>query len=184
MKVILSRKGFDTGNGGCASPIMPDGTLLSLPIPTDDQLTYDDISYKGLSYQQLLKQLNPKENYHGCHLDPDLRKDIRLSVPVNWQPAFGQSGSAQGELQNQEVGEGDLFLFFGWFRQVEKTSDAGYCYVPNAPDLHVIYGYLQVEKVLTQADDIAKCEWHPHADFDRHDNRNNALYLARKNPQF
>ena len=37
MKVILSRKGFDSSNGGCPSPILPDGTLLSLPIPTDDR---------------------------------------------------------------------------------------------------------------------------------------------------
>ena len=33
MKLILSRKGFDSGAGGCASAITPDGTLLSLPIP-------------------------------------------------------------------------------------------------------------------------------------------------------
>ncbi|MBO4456467.1 MAG: hypothetical protein J5802_01965 [Butyrivibrio sp.] len=36
MKIILSRKGFDSTNGGCASPIMPDGTLLSMPIPSDE----------------------------------------------------------------------------------------------------------------------------------------------------
>ena len=34
MKVILSRKGFDSSYGGTASPILPDGTLLSLPIPS------------------------------------------------------------------------------------------------------------------------------------------------------
>jgi len=33
MKIILSRKGFDSKNGGIASPILPDGALLSLPIP-------------------------------------------------------------------------------------------------------------------------------------------------------
>ena len=34
MKVILSRKGFDSQYGGMPSPILPDGTLLSLPIPS------------------------------------------------------------------------------------------------------------------------------------------------------
>ena len=36
MKLILSRKGFDSSCGEQASPIMPDGTLLSLPIPDDE----------------------------------------------------------------------------------------------------------------------------------------------------
>jgi hypothetical protein len=34
MKVILSRKGFDSGYGGIPSPVLPDGTMLSLPIPS------------------------------------------------------------------------------------------------------------------------------------------------------
>ena len=33
MKVILSRKGFDSSNGGYPSPIFPDGQITSLPIP-------------------------------------------------------------------------------------------------------------------------------------------------------
>ncbi len=37
MKVVLSRKGFDSANGGIPSPIMPDGTMLSLPIPLKDE---------------------------------------------------------------------------------------------------------------------------------------------------
>ena len=48
MKVILSRKGFDSMNGSCPSPIMPDGTLLSMPIPSDDEANYDDLYYNGI----------------------------------------------------------------------------------------------------------------------------------------
>lgn len=33
MKVVLSRKGMDSAAGGIPSPILPDGTLLSFPIP-------------------------------------------------------------------------------------------------------------------------------------------------------
>jgi len=184
MKIILSRKGFDTANGGCASPYMPDGTLLSLPIPSDDNVTYADFAYNGLSYDRLLKQLNPKKEYHACHIDPDIRKDIWLTTPDDWQPAFGQIDSAQGQLRNQGVGAGDLFLFFGWFRQVQQIADGSICFVPGAPNIHVIYGYLQVERVLTQSDDVVKYGWHPHSDISRRDNKNNAIYLARKTLSF
>ena len=184
MKIILSRKGFDNANGGCASPHMPDGTLLSLPIPSDDKTTYADFAYKNLPYDRLLKHLNPNVDYHSCHIDPDIRKDIWLIVPDEWQPAFGQINAAQGYLRNQGVGEGDLFLFFGWFRQVQQTLDGGYRFISNAPNLHVIYGYLQVERVLKQPDDISRYEWHPHADCNRRDNKTNTLYLARKTLSF
>ena len=48
MKIILSRKGFDSSNGGCPSPIMPDGTLLSMPIPTDDDVFFSDVAWNNL----------------------------------------------------------------------------------------------------------------------------------------
>ena len=56
MKIILSRKGFDSSWGGCPSPVLPDGTMLSMPIPTneDNRLRYEDIRFikvgKGLHY--------------------------------------------------------------------------------------------------------------------------------------
>ena len=45
MKIILSRKGFDSANGGIVSPIMEDGTLVSFPIPADedDNGNFDDL---------------------------------------------------------------------------------------------------------------------------------------------
>jgi hypothetical protein len=33
--LILSRKGFDSGFGGRPSPVLPDGRMVSLPIPED-----------------------------------------------------------------------------------------------------------------------------------------------------
>ena len=44
MKVILSRKGFDSQYGGMPSPILPDGTLLSLPIPSKTDM---ETKYRG-----------------------------------------------------------------------------------------------------------------------------------------
>ncbi len=100
MKIILSRKGFDTTSGGCPSPILPDGTLLSLPIPDEEDIKYSDLQYNGFSYDRILTGLNPGAVYSGCHLDPDIREGVRI-VPVdNWRPAFGQTGSALGILRN------------------------------------------------------------------------------------
>lgn len=39
-RLVLSRKGFDSGYGGMPSPILPDGRLQPLPIPVD----HDDAS--------------------------------------------------------------------------------------------------------------------------------------------
>ena len=103
MKIILSRKGFDSSNGGSPSPIMPDGSLLSMPIPSDNSARYTDLHYHGLSYSDLLHQLNPKFVYDHCHVDPDIREDVWAGRIPNWKPAFGQVNSAQGVLMNAGV---------------------------------------------------------------------------------
>ena len=181
MKVILSRKGFDSSNGGCPSPILPDGTLLSLPIPTDDRDTYEDLSWKGVNYADLLRQLRPGKAFSHCHVDPDLRPGLRSAAVEGWKPAFGQAGSAQGVMANAGVEKGDLILFFGWFRYVEQ-GPKGYRFARkcedflHCADLHVIYGYLQIGEILTDPEVIAKYTWHPHAS-ERFRNRSNALYL-------
>ena len=61
MKIILSRKGFDSGNGGQPSPILPDGTLLSMPIPSNDSdNTYSTIMWNGMSYYEIIRSLKPR----------------------------------------------------------------------------------------------------------------------------
>ncbi|HZT99503.1 MAG TPA: hypothetical protein VFA10_07585, partial [Ktedonobacteraceae bacterium] len=84
--------------------------------------------------------------------------------PPNWRPIFGQAGAAEMHLQNQGVKEGDVFLFYGWFRQIELISGK-YRYVRNAPDLHVIFGWLQIERRIPVASIAEIPEWawgHPH----------------------
>jgi hypothetical protein len=45
MRIIFSRKGFDSSSGGVPSPIFPDGRMLSLPIPDRlSRIAYADIS--------------------------------------------------------------------------------------------------------------------------------------------
>lgn len=181
MKVILSRKGFDSSYGRTASPILPDGTLLSLPIPSKTEtLRFTDLHYNSWSYYDVIKVLRPaskiKKKYT-CHLDPDIRKEVMPRTGV-WQPAFGQEGAALSHLQNQGVGVGDLFLFYGWFRRTE-LSDGRLRYVQRAPDLHIIYGYLQIGDVITHEEDVP--EWlvgHPHNTAERWRRGRNAIYVA------
>ncbi len=60
MKIILSRKGFDSSSGKQANPIMPDGTLLSLPIPDEeDTNTFSSLQWEGSSYFDIIHSLNP-----------------------------------------------------------------------------------------------------------------------------
>ena len=179
MKIILSRKGFDSSNGGYPSPIMPDGTLLSMPIPTDDRTTYSDICWDGMTYAEILKHLCPNKDYNRCHVDPDIR-DNRIDRKDDWRPAFGQIGAAQGILKNAGVEKGDIFLFFGWFRRVEKTND-GYRYVSRRKgdfyehaEMQVIFGYMQIGDIITDSEKIAEYYWHPHAAYA---STGNTLYI-------
>ena len=190
MKVILSRKGFDSSNGGCASPIMPDGTLLSMPIPSDDTDSFSDLHWNGVTYSDLLSDLCPNKTYPGCHVDPDIRENNRVKPIENWVPAFGQMGAAQGLLKNAGVERGDIFLFFGWFRQVEKT-EKGYRFIRRKrgdfysyADLNVIYGYMQIGDILTEPARISKYSWHPHASKDHLAISSNALYLPTNTLSF
>ena len=144
-KLVLSRKGFDSANGGIASPILPDGRLLSLPIPSDnDAHAIQDLRCDGVDVSQLVCDLIGKD-WRGrkVHLDPDLTRDF-VERPGHWHPAFGQTGAAQGHLMKHGLGVGDVFLFYGWFRQVAVTNGR-YRFARGAPDLHVIFGWLQVE---------------------------------------
>lgn len=188
MKIILSRKGFDSSNGGCASPIFPDGRLVSLPIPASNAPTnFSDVSFDGLSVGQVVTDLS-KGNVlpdSPTHLDPDL-SDETLPRQEGWLPAFGQTGAAQAHLNSQGVEVGDLFLFFGWFRRVEKNARGMWQFVAGAPDCHVIFGWLQVGEILRVgtntrefADSYPWLAQHPHLNGERSDS--NTIYVASQN---
>ncbi|MBU1004624.1 MAG: hypothetical protein KJ561_02240 [Nanoarchaeota archaeon] len=192
MKVILSRKGFDSKNGGYASPILPDGRLISLPIPVDDKVKYSELRLdNNQSYFDLMKPLRPKIKYGKekyeltkgteCHLDPDIYANI-IERKKEWKPCFGQIDNAQSHLDNQGVKAGDLFLFFGWFRQTILKNER-LCFDKSAPDLHILFGYLQIGEKIQVNNKTAIPEWmkyHPHAmDEDRRKNATNTIYVAR-----
>src|SRR4051812_1838264 len=106
MKVVLSKKGFDSEvSPRHPSPILPDGEILPLPIPEPKQspgdvgVPFDEIrATDDLSIGDVLDQLG----YCGvgrqrrAHLDPDLCESAVVRAP-GWRPLFGTdstSGSA------------------------------------------------------------------------------------------
>lgn len=183
MKIILSRKGFDSKAGGVPNPILPDGTLLSLPIPAKiDNLTYHNLNYEGVTYSEILAQLKPKDlkiRDWNCHLDPDIRPEAHQNLPQNWIAGFGQINQSQSYLRNQNVGIGDLFLFFGWFKQTEgNLHDGTLRYVKGVPDQQILYGYLQIGELVSEQNILKeKYLWHPHAHVERAKQQTNMLYL-------
>jgi hypothetical protein len=182
MKIVLSRKGFDSSVGGHASPILPDRTMVSLPIPsTLDRLDYESLHLSdGRTYRALIDELNARARIDGkgAHLDPDLVRDVRPRRD-GWRAAFGQTGAAAGHLRNQRVTVGDLFLFYGWFRHT-TTADGRLRFV-RGDGMHVVYGYLEVGEVLCTERCRRVPSWlrdHPHVLPQRAASTNNTIYVA------
>lgn len=186
-KLILSRKGFDSSYGGMPSPILPDGRLLPLPIPSrHDAFKLGDLNTRGFDLAPLLADLSKAAHSPAStvHMDPDLDRAPQLRLP-GWRPALGQTGAAQSHLCAQAVGHGDVFLFFGWFRQVERLA-GGWRFARGAPNLHVLFGWLEIEEMLPIVERRAEClerhPWiadHPHvANPGHYTDSRNTLYVA------
>ena len=173
MKLILSRKGFDSAAGGIPSPIFsgPSNRMISFPIPGRSRTRYCDIDVdvgggESCSMGHLVHVLSKGKAHSGwpMHLDPDLDRKA-LTRHEHWRPLFGQAGAAQTHLEKQGVDVGDLFLFFGWFREVESHHET-WRYVPGAPDKHVLFGWLQIGEIVPVDERIKeRLPWaleHPH----------------------
>lgn len=148
MKIVFSRKGFDSGSGGGPSPIV-DGRALSLPIPEQRGRGGPTYSNRKMGGHVRRASRGKVQSWHRMHNDPMFGKK-------GWA-ALGQHGAAQTHLERQGVGAGDLFLFFGLF-----------CEEGGAPH-HRFFGYLYVSELVK----LAECDaatrksfsdvGHPHA---------------------
>ncbi len=223
MKVILSRKGFDSCYGGYPSPILPDGRMISLPIPSsEDSICYKDLKIQNKNLYELMRELfdpkdrKPKIKINGkwvelteqttCHLDPDIYHFL-IDRDKEWTPLFGQCKAAQSHLENKNVTEGDLFLFFGSFRKTkydrENESDGEgeglgakfrktkyvrgnrgkLVFDPEDREKHIIFGYFQIGKIVKVSEETKLPKWmlyHPHTIKKRRNVKNNTIYVARK----
>jgi len=186
MKIILSRKGFDSTSGGVPSPIFEDGTMLSLPIPRKSDVSYGELRNpfndgKFRNLGELVEQLTNYRMSQDCraHLDPDLNPAM-IERAAGWRGIFGQNGGFETTLEN--VGRGDLFLFFGLFQKVCRNSRHGRYQYDGKTQMHVIHGWLMVEEKYRIPEDMDRIlEWakyHPHVRFRDIEDRPNAIYIA------
>ena len=155
--------------------------MLSLPIPDkQSHISYEEIGgCDSATMGELVEQLASMPRMYRAHLDPDLS---RQSIPRlnGWRPIFGQVGSAEGHLRNQNVGRGDVFLFFGLFRRIEENPK-GWRYVREANPMHVLFGWLQVaERIPVSSWPLAErwASYHPH--FARSSHPSNVIYTSGK----
>jgi hypothetical protein len=157
--------------------------MVSLPIPDkQSSIRYQDIRWQEYNLGSLVSNLIGVQipASHFAHLDPDLNSES-LSRHPEWRPIFGQTGAAQGHLQNNGVQAEDIFLFFGLFRNV--INNAGkLSWDRRSQPRHVVWGWLQIDEVLkVDGCDLSKYGWaeyHPH--FHRDSEANNTLYVARR----
>lgn len=180
--IILSRKGFDSSAGGAANWLYQ-GQLYPIPIPQ----AYSGVTYKELhfndthSYYDVMKDLGITQFSEG-HLDPDIDHKTRQPRPAGWKPIFGQHAAALSHLNQRQVGLHDLFLFFGWFKEIEQVNGK-FRYKKDAQDLHIIWGYLEVDEIvdLSTQRPYEWMKYHAHhvfADDYQHGNLN-SIYVAK-----
>jgi Nucleotide modification associated domain 3 len=189
MKIILSRKGFDSTSGGVPSPIFEDGTMISLPIPRKSDVSYGELKNpcnngKFRSLGELVEQLTNYRMSEHCraHLDPDLNPAMMQRLP-NWRGIFGQNEKAEETLKN--VRPGDLFLFFGLFqiqRVLRNRENGRYEHDSSQPEMHVIHGWLMVEEKYRIPEDMERiptwAKYHPHITFRDIEKSPNVIYIA------
>lgn len=184
MKIILSRKGFDSASGGCPSPILPDGRLRSLPIP-DCRSTVrytsiyaDDYYPTGDIVESLTRRKISASSR--AHLDPDI-DPLSKKRDSKWRGVFGQCGASQSHLEKQNVNVGDIFLFFGLYRQTVE-NECGLTFSKDSHNTHVLWGWMQIDKIIridgSIQDSLAWCYDHPHVYYPLRNN--NVVYIASK----
>jgi Nucleotide modification associated domain 3 len=177
--------------------------MISLPIPEHNSshrskqsskscphrhVTYNDLSLRHgervakLAFQLSKRKIRPSD----CvHLDPDIRRELRDPRSTKLPLTFGQDGSPQTELR--DLRDGDLFLFFGWFRDACEFASDSYCFAREGPDVHAIWGWLQVGQRLELKSDMSMARkvanHHPHVSHPEL-RENNFLYVASETLSF
>lgn len=106
MKIILSRKGFDSQFGGEGNPILPDGTLLSFPIPSmkyTSKLLYDGKPYEPTQYKDLQIPRNIQDSLLEIGIEGIITyKDLMLHLGIEEIKDKHGSESLSYSLLSQE----------------------------------------------------------------------------------
>lgn len=209
MRVILSRKGLDSGNCTVSNLVVEDENgqtkIIMIPIPYNpnskfkpDKDTYDNIKYSdnekinNAIKNYLEKDADIKKN-HPCHADPNLsftfHNDISKTNKAKFRGAIGQNGAAQGHLKKNKIKENDIFIFFGRFTFAKMENRE---LVLKGKDKHLMFGYLQIGEIIETSNlkktrdeyetDYPWIKYHPHWDEEKYrDIKENCIYVANKN---
>lgn len=91
MKLILSRKGFDSSYGGVPSPVLDDGRMWSVPIPLAAGASTAGYSLDELRLSDIVSDLtNGRIGADSTvHADPALHRSAAPRAP-GWRPDVGQ----------------------------------------------------------------------------------------------
>lgn len=193
-RIVLSRKGSDSKYGGKSS-LRIETTLVSLPIPEYLKCATErckgHVSYRDLAEQPPIGSLADHLSAwvtrdSEVHLDPDIRPQLRRPGDNCQWLLFGQEGAAQAHLQNQQIGNNSLFLFFGWFQECEYRREK---LKRIGPDEHVIWGWFQVRDSFpvnsdAEAENVSWAKHHPHVSHWRRYAGQNRLYRANDRLSF
>jgi len=189
MKIIFSRKGADSAYWGTASPVLNfNGSMIPVFIPIPERFSSPEFwqsSEIDLNYGTK-KKLSDFIGNIKVHFDP-------MIFEINGQVRgfLGQCHAAASHLSKNRIKEGDVFLFFGWY----KSSDLKRLY-PSG--FHAIFGYLEVAEVidLKSSEGLARAKLifetfkkeHPHIVYARlgyrNCRKNNLLFVAKKSLSF
>ena len=183
-KIILSRKGYDDQYGGKPSVILPDGTMLSFPIPVSEKesgIQSSEIKFGNKPLSEIFTELGHANSSLNHHVDPDIYQLAGNTL----MGAFGQAGAATSHLDNLGVSEGDIFIFFGTFCLSNDLH--GRLKYEKMHPFHAIFGYLVVDRRVT-INEIEKDKelfWlkkHPHyvnREYGDYKKATNAIYIGK-----
>ncbi|MBQ6270006.1 MAG: hypothetical protein IJK61_07815 [Bacteroidetes bacterium] len=208
IKVILSRKGFDSSNGGFPSLILPekdkDGfrKMISLPIPCCSKCcNYEKCkSYKYSNDTRLYNMMSnlyngkgKKRNTIKIKKNNKIVDEILLSEATHCHldPCLGNYSIKELEkvgifgqhgraaTELKDVRKDDIFIFFGLFNDVAVKDDKYIIKNKENGGRHVMFGYLQAGKIIDNNKYYIEYEKHPHFCCCKIKN-NNIIYIARK----
>ena len=172
MKIVLSKKGFDSTYGVEPNPVFDkEGReFISMPIPAVnacDEIKYSAIEYECKNHRYNLGELViklkgkkviktgplkkdikkiPLEADSVCHFDPQLVRSKKDETNENWKPLFGQSGTAQDKLADlktlKEDKNEDVLFLFFGHFKLIDSKPK------KIKTFTAIYGWLQVEECI------------------------------------
>ena len=196
MKVVLSRKGVDSGNSKISSLIFNDKDFIVFPIKDEksdksygDIKLYDDLWQKIYKIKDYETEINPNKK---CHLDPNIQNFLQNEE--NFIGMLGLNSNSITQFINNkiEIAIGDIFLFWGLFSKVKENNQN--FYIDNFfKNRHIIYGFLEVGDIIdtkqltkedrTNYENKYPClKNHPHWNLDNYKNKkNNIIYIAKQN---